>query len=348
MAPCAQSPSDEDELSLVRGGPVYRLLRRTGVVRGDGLATPRQVMLFVAATWAPMMLLALLQRLLVSGWDPLVRDFSVHARLLVAIPLLLIGDGVLDVLTCHATARFARGRFADDPRAERRVLDSARRLRDALAPELLMVGFAVLTGQVLFWEGSPSTGLLRSSTSAIVHSPANFWYAFIALPVAQFLFARWLWRWLIWSRLIWQFSRLKGELEPTHPDRKGGIEFLSDAATGFAAGLAAFSAVQSGAWLSRILFEGASAKEFFGDYWVLLTGALLFTHAPLLVWSSRLWRLRHAGGRKFGQFSVEYSRLFDHKWLERRRLVEDPLGSPDIQSLADLSSSFAVGAHSCS
>ena len=57
-------------------------------------------------------------------------------------------------------------------------------------------------------------------------TPPGYWIAFVSIPLFQFLLLRWYLRLFIWSRFLWQASRLNLDLIPTHPDRAGGIAFL--------------------------------------------------------------------------------------------------------------------------
>jgi hypothetical protein len=41
------------------------------------------------------------------------------------------------------------------------------------------------------------------------------------------LVLRWFWRFLIWATLLWRASRLRLQLMPLHPDRCGGLGFLT-------------------------------------------------------------------------------------------------------------------------
>jgi hypothetical protein len=332
--------------SLVRGGPFYRLLCRARLAprldepRGDVL---RPSLAVIAFTWGPLMALALGEHAVEGRWEPLVRDFSVHARLLVAIPLLFLSDNALHVYTGQSVARFRRCEFADDGATVERVIASAERLRDAVLPERIILVLAVVASQALFWDLLPSAGILRSSTASIARSPTSIWYGLVALPIAQFVFVRWLWRWFIWSRLLWQLSRLRIRLAPLHPDRKGGIGFFAEPAAAFCPGLAAFSAVQAGAWMSRVVYDGASTKAFYAPFWVMVVIGVLFTHGPLFSWSGPLWQTRFRGSRELGYLAVDYARLFQRKWLEGDAADRDQLlGTSDIQSLADLANSFAI------
>ena len=62
---------------------------------------------------------------------------------------------------------------------------------------------------------------------------------------------------------------------------------------------------------------------------------------PLLVFSPKLAEAKRAGLREYGALAQRYVHDFDNKWLRGGAPKDEPLlGSADIQSLADLSSSF--------
>src|SRR6266705_2184368 len=58
-------------------------------------------------------------------------------------------------------------------------------------------------------------------------SLAGIWYGYLSLPLFQFLLLRWYFRLFIWTRFLWQVSRIELSLVPTHPDRVGGLGFLT-------------------------------------------------------------------------------------------------------------------------
>ena len=59
------------------------------------------------------------------------------------------------------------------------------------------------------------------------------WYGYVSLPLFQFLLMRWYFRLFIWTRFLWQVSRLDLSLVPTHPDRVGGLGFLANTVYAF-------------------------------------------------------------------------------------------------------------------
>src|SRR5262249_36604976 len=67
--------------------------------------------------------------------------------------------------------------------------------------------------------------------------------------------------------------------------------------------------------------------------------AVFFVLGPLLVFGVRLDRARRAGMREYGALAGRYAREFDQKWLRGQAADEELIGSPDIQSLADMGNS---------
>jgi hypothetical protein len=68
-------------------------------------------------------------------------------------------------------------------------------------------------------SGSSSTWQILVFPSGATRTMAGWWHVFVSLPIFQFLMVRWLWRYLIWCRLLWRISRLDLQLIPTHPDQ---------------------------------------------------------------------------------------------------------------------------------
>ena len=63
----------------------------------------------------------------------------------------------------------------------------------------------------------------------------------------------------------------------------------------------------------------------------------------LLVFSPQLFQAKRKGQREYGMLAERYVQEFDHKWLRDGAAAQEQLmGSPDIQSLADLGNSYNV------
>lgn len=172
-------------------------------------------------------------------------------------------------------------------------------------------------------------------------SAAFIWNAVVSLPIYQFLVYRWLWRWLTWSRLLWGISRLPLCPSATHPDRQGGLGFLSEPSVGFAYVLLGIDAVQAAVWGDRIRYGHDSITSLKAEFTVSIVLACLLALGPLLAFFPVMWRTRHQAVREYDALAADYTRAFHRRWIESEDR-RDLLGTSDIQSLADLAHSYEV------
>ena len=148
---------------------------------------------------------------------------------------------------------------------------------------------------------------------------------------------------MIWARFLWQVSRIDLQLIPTHPDRAGGLGFLSIITQAFAPLLLGQGVVLAGVMANKIFYAGGKLIDFKMEIIALVIVMLFFVIAPLLVFVPLLARTKRAGLAEYGGLAQRYVREFDHKWLRGGAPADEQLmGSGDIQSLADLGNSFQV------
>ncbi len=174
-------------------------------------------------------------------------------------------------------------------------------------------------------------------------SLAGWWHALISVPFFQFLLLRWYFRVFIWARFLWQVSRINLKLVPTHPDRVGGLGFLTNVVYAFTPILLAHGVLLSGLIADRIFFDGAKLPQFMVEIIGGVGVLVLLVLFPLMVFAGQLARVKRTGLGEYGGLAQRYVREFDAKWLRGGADAAEPLmGSADIQSLADLSNSFQV------
>jgi hypothetical protein len=165
----------------------------------------------------------------------------------------------------------------------------------------------------------------------------------VSMPIFLFFFLRWFYRLLIWTRFLWQVSRLDLDLEAAHPDGMAGLHFVTVTEHAYRPILLAMGSVLSGMIANRILYTGAALFEFkleiVGTVILLLFAVL----GPLLVFSPNLRATRRRGIAEYGALGQRYARQFRQKWAGDGPATEEPLlGSADIQSLADLHNAYQV------
>ena len=85
---------DPQDFSLVLGGPLFQLLRRSHL-SSDALELLQQrVLMITLLAWLPLLVIASLegQALCGSAAVPFLLDVDVHVRFLVALPLLIVAE----------------------------------------------------------------------------------------------------------------------------------------------------------------------------------------------------------------------------------------------------------------
>jgi hypothetical protein len=215
-----------------------------------------------------------------------------------------------------------------------------------VAAEVLLIAFVYLVGISIIWRQ-----YLALDTATWYATPlaggseltfAGQWYGYVSLPLFQFLLCRWYFRVFIWTRLLWQISRIPLALVPTHPDRVGGLGFLSNTVYAFIPLVLAHGAILAGTLASQVFYAGARLTDFRLEILLLAIFIVCLFVGPLMVFAPQLSRAKRAGLQEYGTLAQEYVRAFDTKWLRGRPVDEPMLGSADLQSLADLGNSFEI------
>jgi hypothetical protein len=343
-----QGPRD---FSLVVGGPIYQLLRRSHLT-DDALGLVQyRIIVFSLFSWLPLLVLSALEGRMMGGSAavPFLLDLEVQVRFLVAIPLLIGAE-----LVVHRRMRFIVKQFLERnliPESAmtrfNAAIASSLRLRNSVLAEVLLIAFVYIFGILIVWRHyvalDTSTWYATPSIGGSKLSLAGLWYGYVSMPIFQFLLLRWYFRVFIWWRFLWQVSRINLSLVPTHPDRVGGLGFISETVHGFVPLVIAHGALLAGLLGDRIFHLGATLPSFMIEILILVIFLMCVVLGPLFVFTPQLAQAKWTGLREYGTLAERYVREFDAKWLRSRAPANEPLvGSADIQSLADLANSFEV------
>jgi hypothetical protein len=335
--------------SLVLGGPLYQLFLRIGLVKPPLDRVQWRIGIITAFAWVPLLLLTALGGRLVSGVRvPFFLDFEVHARFLLALPLLIAAE-----VTIHRRMRILLLQFVERqivtpatlPKFES-ILESALRLRNSIAVEVGLVVFIILAGG--FWRRGfiqlqSDTWYATMVDGRAVNTAAGYWYYLVSLPIIQFIGLRWYFRLFVWARLLRQISRLELNLVPPHPDGSCGLGFLDGIVVAMAPFLLAHSFLLSGYVANRIFYAGGKLPDYYLEIATVAVFLTLLALGPLCAFTPPLLRARRLGLLNYGRLASDYVVGFDRKWIGGQRPADEPLvGSSDIQSLADLANSFSV------
>jgi hypothetical protein len=311
----------------------------------------RRIIVIALIAWLPLLVLSTLEGRALGGSAvvPFLFDVEVHIRYLVALPLLIGAELVVHQRMRLLVSQFVVRRVVPEgamPRFEAAVA-SALRLRNSTLAEILLIAAVYGLGILIVWRQyialDTATWYATPSADGATLSLAGMWYGYISLPLFQFLLFRWYFRLFIWTRFLWQVSRIKLTLIPLHPDRLGGLGFLSGSVYAFALLVVAHGVILAGPLANRILYLGAGLLQFKTEIVVMVVFVLGLVLGPLLVFTPQLAQAKRNGLREYGALAENYVREFDTRWMRGGEAAENALvGSGDIQGLADLGNSYDV------
>ena len=343
--------SDTQDFSLILGGPLYQLFCRAHLCGKVLELLRRRILVLCGVSWAPLLLLSMLEG---NAWGravkvPFLLDLEIYARFLLALPLLIVAELVIHERMRTVVRQFLERDLIPDNVRQKfdAAIAAAFRLRNSVLAEVLLIAVIYMVDVLVIWRGHMVLDVGSWSSSfvngEVQPTLAGWWYRCVSLPVLQFLLLRWYYRIFIWTRFLWQVSRLDLKLIATHPDHSAGLGFLAQISYAFGPLLVAQGALVSGMIADRIFYAGAKLPQFRVEIVALGVVAVLMAVAPLLVFAPRLGRLKRAALREYGAFAQRYVSEFEQKWLRGGAASgESPLGSGDIQSLSDLGNSFEI------
>lgn len=332
------------EFVLAPSGPCDLLTEKVWHSRHEHMRWGRRALVVALFCWVPLLVASIL-RPNPDADISFLKDLAAHARFLLIVPVLIFAEGPIGTRSRLVTRQFlASGLIGDDSVAEYEgVVRCGRRMVNSWLAEFLILALSA----TLVWMAVH--GLLLESSSfwferTTVHgtdlAPAGWWYWAVATPISIFLMLRWLWRYIVWCWFLARVSRMHLNLSGAHPDRVGGLGFITFHQSVFALITFAVGCAVSAAFANRILYD--DTVTLLSYKWLIVGIALfsvLFGLLPLLVFTPPLARTKRAAWGKYTQFASEYVARFEKKWM-RDDESEEMLGSGDIQSMADLGGTF--------
>ena len=147
---------ERPDFSLVLGGPLYQLWRRTRLAGNTLDLLRRRIVVLALLAWGPLLLLSVVEG---HAWGgsvalPFLYDIDIHVRLLLAVPLLILAE-----LVVHQRMRPLVGQFLSRgliPNAARAKFDAAitaaMRLRNSVAAEVFIIAFVYVVGVGFIWR----------------------------------------------------------------------------------------------------------------------------------------------------------------------------------------------------
>ena len=343
-----ERPQETPDFSLVLGGPLFQAFVRTRLAGPALELVHRRILFVIAVFWLPALVLSALDGHLVGGSGlSFLRDIETHVRLLIAVPVLVLAEPIV-----HQRIRPMVGLFlkrgivtAEDSPRFIAAIDAINRVRNSMPLELALLTFVFTVGRMEWADNvamSAATWYAAPDASGLHLTLPGYWFAWVSVPLSQFILLRWYLRLVLWFALLWRVSRLNLRLVPTHPDGAGGIGFLENSVAAFSPIVFAQSAMLAAFIAGRILYEAEALPAFYPTIAAFVGFFLLLALAPLAVFTPKLARTKRLGLQEYGTLATSYVEDFERKWIGHREANEEILGTADIQSLADLDHGLAV------
>jgi hypothetical protein len=327
----------------LHGGPLYRLGRRLGLVRGETNTFPLGLAIGLSA-WSILLALAL-----VGGVGDRLFSLSTiggNVRLLVVIPLLFVCESSLDPQFRGFVSTIVRSGVVPSNALPALQSEVARidRWKEAWLPEAIcLLAAALLTLFATQLHLSGKTAALDSTRTLSELPLAGLWYWTVCLPLFRFLMFRWMWRIALWCHFLWSLAKLDLRLVPTHPDSAAGLGYLEIVQTHFTALALAISTVVSASFAEEISSGKTVFEVIYPALALTLVLEVMIIFLPPSIFAFKLRACQEKGLRRYTVFASRYVNKFEEKWLNGSPVPPEPLlGTPDLQSLADLANSVGV------
>ena len=215
------------------GGPLHRLGRRLGLVRGETNTVALGLALGLLS-WSILLALASIGG--VSDKLFSLSAIAVDVRLLVVIPLFFLCESSLDPrLRGFVSAIVHSGVVPSDalPALESEIARTVR-WKDAWLPEAMcLLAAALLSLFAAQLHLSGKTAALDPTRSLSDVPLAGLWFWIVCLPLFRFLMFRWIWRIALWCRFLWRLAKLGSPPRADSPRRCRGARISGSCADPF-------------------------------------------------------------------------------------------------------------------
>lgn len=284
----------------------------------------------LVVTWVPLLIFSILSGDFIGDGNKatFIYDYGVHLRFIIAMPILLISclktsDKAERILKHFIDAEILAKSDYEKFSSE---ISKTVILRDSLLAKVLIIIFIYVSALIfLLMSSQIETENWRSSiiNGKYVISAAGGWFFLVSQPLYFCVLFHFLYRTFLWSRLMFQISRMKLSIKTTHGDDMGGLGFLSQSTDIFFFPIFAISLSVAGGLVNLVLYENLGFSEvkmiiglFVSIVMILFLGPLFFFFIPLK-------RARDLGMLSYGVMLGKELTVFEKRWLK---------SSPDLKA----------------
>ena len=324
-------PEPVVNFDVASGAPFNALQERLGLIGAQHRQIGLRVFVFIFIAWGIPLLLAILggPGASLDAAKLYLSEISIWARYVLAIGLFII----MEVSAASQLRNLVRqffyapvlSREAFSP-AARAVADTLRAFDSRLAEIISLIAAAgvswVLYTRMLSAEGDTWARMVDGGGTTI--TLAGWWVIVISNPLFTFLLLRWLWRFLVWCRLLKRLSTLELRTVSTHPDGQGGIGFVGAYPNAFVLFVLAISFVIGSVLANQVLQTGLETTVYASVMTLWLVLVLIVFSIPLMFFNEPLATLKQETLIQYNALATRHFRE-----VERSQLGENITAKSD-------------------
>jgi hypothetical protein len=360
-------------LSLVRGDLLFRLQRKAGLIPEQGLGIMRRALFWALLAWLPIAVWAWMKGGLLpaEGSEPMLVHYGINARLLLAIPLFILAEGMMHgTLTALLPRLVSSGVVPLSQREHlRAVWTGIASLRDSVLP-WIAIGAALIS---LFWlsapkelphelawlgvqaaggqpAGSQLQGASPGSTGPGSTGPISagigfgaWWYLYVGRTIFLALLLAWLWRLVLLGVLFKRIAGLELSLVPTHPDRCAGLGFMARIPVMFLPVVLGISSVFASGWAHQLVYHDVAIASLRVEIIAFVIVLPLVCVLPFFSFFGLMLRTKKQGLLDYGDLISGHGRLVRERWIEGKSIADAPiLDAPELGPIADTAAPYEL------
>lgn len=318
---------DTIPFSLFEGDLVTRIFQRLGMGSYRATDLVKRSLCLIVLTWGVLAALAVWSNV---HWTQgpgknVFLDFAAYGQLLLGLPMFLVAERVIDWQTREAARGFVTTGVVEPGDAVRlvRINWKLKQARHQVWPDVLCIiaGYALTAAWMIpemYNDRLTWHAMVQSGDHQVLTGP-GVWELICVGPLTTYWWLRWSVKVLLWTWYLYQVSRLRLNLVPSHPDRTGGIGFLSDTQTKFGWVILAYGvSYVAPTILYKLKFEGATmyVLSIWGYAASFAIGAPLLFTLPLFMFTRQLFQAKARALEVLQERSMERAKAFEEKWLK--------------------------------
>jgi hypothetical protein len=315
-----------------------------------GLVRRALVLMFV--TYVPMAVLALVQGLYDTVATPtnFFADFAAYAQFLVALPLYILAEPVIESSTREAAKQFQScGVVPAANMGKLRVIHAdMARYRRARWVDVACIGWAYFFSLVIlvpqFGPDPLPTWHVQGDETSRWMTAAGVWAFFVSIPLLGYIWLRLIAKILLWTWYLYRITRMHLELHPMPPVASACIGFISETQGRFALFILAFGIGNVAApvgYQVAVLNYDLSILPVWGPLVLFGLGAPLLFTLPLLMFTKQLLRSKKRALAAYRERVSEQSRRVEERWLFGTPPDDEPRNVRDLAELETLGQIYA-------